>query len=292
MAYPVNTGSLITATNYNEILSIVEQVAGTNIYGYGRQDLISISVSTGTRITRTQWINLINDINRIHYHQYGSDILFPTQFAGYPTTATWIMNVTTSVSTVSYTSLPGFIIESASTTYVNTTANVISTSTYTVHSSQLTPLITTGGTSVQTGTWTTYLGAPVDAIHHIVEAKWANTETAHYFFNLGGEIRFAATSTSVPVTWQDITVQRILAAISGTTATIFNRDNFISTITSTATVFAQTGTYSYVKVKLETLITTTYTASVFLCLSITDTSTTVYNLGTPWGSYWTTSTFV
>jgi len=292
MAYPVTTGSLITATNFNEVFTIVDSVGGVNDLGYGRRDLITIPITTGTRVTRTQWVNLINDINRLHEHQYGTKILNINQFVAYPTTATWTMVTTTSVSTVSYISTPGIVIESPGTTYVNTAANVLTTNTYTVHPSQLTPLVTTGGISVQTGTWTTYLGSPVDAIHHIVEAKWASTQTAKYFFNLGGELRLAVTSTSAAASWEDITVQRIFAAISTSSALTFNRSDYFSAITNTATVFAQTGTYSYVRVKIETLITSTFTASVFMCLSITDTSTVTYNLATPLGSYWTTSTYV
>lgn len=293
MAYPVTTGSLITSTNFNEILDIVNQVGGVNDYGYGRRDLISIPVTTGTRITRTQWINLFNDINRLHYHQRGSNLINVAELAVLPTTCTWVMNVSTSVSTVSYASLPGFIIENVSTTYVNTAANTLTTSTYSVHTSQLTPLITTYGTTVNTGTWTTYLGGAVDAIHQIVEAKWASSSTAKYFFNLGGEIRWTGTATSTTATnWEEITLQRLIAAANSSTAATFNRDNYFSSTSSTATVFAQTGTYSFVKLKIETLVTTTFTASVFFCVSITDTSTTSYNLGTPWGTYWTTSTYV
>lgn len=292
MAYPVTVGDKITATNFNEILNIVNQVGGVNDYGYGRKDLISIPVSTGTRITRTQWVNLFNDINRLHYHQRGTQLINIAEMAVLPTTCTWAMNVTTSVSTVSYSSLPGFIIESVSTTFVNTAANTLTTSTYSVHVSQLTPVITTYGTTVNTGTWTTYLGGTVDAIHHIVEAKWASSSTAKYYFNLGGEVTWNGTASDVATTWEEITLQRLIAAANSSTVARFNRDNYFSSTSSTATVFAQTGTYSYVKLKIETLVTTTFTASVFLCVSITDTSTTSYNLGTPWGAYWTTSTYV
>lgn len=292
MAYPVTTGTAISATNFNEILAIVNQVGGVNDYGYGRKDLVSIPVSTGTRITRTQWVNLFNDMNRLNYHQRGTQLINLAELSVLPTTCTWVMNLTTSVSTVSYSSLPGFIIESVSTTFVNTAANILSTSTYTVHSSQLTPLITTYGSAVQTGTWTTYLGGSVDAIHHIIEAKWASSSTAKYYFNLGGELRWQGTASTVASTWEEITLQRLIAAANSSTVSTFKRSDYFSPIASTATVFAQTGTYSYVKLKIETLVTSTFTASVFMAISITDTSTTSYNLGTPWGPYWTTSTYV
>lgn len=293
MAYPVTVGSLITSTNFNEILDIVNQVGGVNDYGYGRRDLISIPVTTGTRITRTQWISLFNDINRLHYHQRGINLLNLAELNVTPNSCTWVMNVSTSVSTVSFTSLPGFIIDAVPTTYVSTTANALITSTYSVHISQLTPLITTYGTTVNTGTFTTYLGGSVDAIHQIVEAKWASSSTAKYFFNLGGELRWTGTATTtVAANWEEITLQRLIAAANSSSQATFTRDNYFSSISSTATVFAQAGTYSYVKLKIETLVTSTFTASVFFCVSYKDTSTTSYNLGTPWGSYWTTSTVV
>lgn len=298
MAYPVNTGSFITATNFNELVTVIEDVAGTSPTGYGRRDLFSIPVTTGTRITRSQLVYFFNDLNRINQHQWGSNLINIAEFVALPNSATWVLSTSTSsvlANYISYLSMPGFLVQSDAMNFVNTITGYIVPTRYQVSATQLTPVITEYGTSVQTGTWTTYAGVPVDAIHHIVEAKWANTLTAAYFFNLGGEIRLNVTSTSNTSTMEDVVLQEILAAISTSTATVYNRNDYVSPNWSTATVFARNtpgGDYRHVNVKIEKLNSSTFTASIFMALSITSTSTPTYNLGTPLGAYWTTSTNV
>lgn len=285
MTFPVSTGAPITATNYNEILDIVTQVGGPNDYGYGRRDFASLAVTTGTRVTRVQWVNIIADINRIHQHQYGSKIININEFAAFPTTATWIMNVTTSISTVSYISIPGFIIEAPGINAIKASADIISTSTYTVHSSQLSPLITNSSTSINT---TTFVNT---GISHVVQAKWANSTTAKYFFNLGGELRLSVTSTSSTSTMEDVVLQEIMAVVSTSTLTRFGRNDYFTTPISTGTwtVYARSGAFNYVRLRIEHYHTET---SVFMALSITNTSTSVTNYFSPNGSNWNNPIFV
>lgn len=282
---PINTGSIITATNYNEIFDTVFQTAGPFDWAYGRRDFVSLPVTTGTRITRVQWINLIADINRVYEHQTGAKLINITEFAVLPTTATWIMNTTTSVSTVSYTSLPGFEITADGTNAIAAAALLATANTYTVHSSQLTPLITNNTTSTNT---TTFVNT---GISHVVQAKWANSTTAKYFFNLGGEVRLNVTATGSTSTMEDVTLQEIFAAISTATTTRFGRnDYFTSPITTgTWTTYARSGPYDYVRVRIESYHTET---SVFLALSITNTSTTVTNYNSPSGSNWDNPIYV
>lgn len=283
--FPASTSSLVTATNYNELVSRVDLVSGLNDFAYGRRDLLGIPVTTGTRVTRLQWINLIADINKINTHQRNAKLISLNEFAATPTTATWQMNTLTSISTVSYMSLPGFLFDAAGINAVNTAVNVISTNTYTVHSTQLTSLASNGLRSTSTVFTNT-------GISQVIQAKWPNSSTAKYFFNLGGAIQLAVTCTGSTSTQEDVVIQQLLARVSTlTSVTSFGRNNYLTTPTNTGTwtTYAFSGTYNYVRVRVETYKTET---SVLMALSITNTSTSVVNYTTPNNSNWNNPVFL
>jgi len=283
--FPASTSSLATATNYNELVSRIDQVAGLNDFAYGRRDLLGIPVTTGTRVTRLQWINLIADINKINIHQRNAKLINVGEFAVTPTTATWQMNTLTAISTVSYISIPGFLYDAVGVNAVNTAVNVISTNTYTVHSTQLTALASNGIRSTSTVFTNT-------GISQVIQAKWPNSSTAKYFFNLGGAIQLAVTCTGSTSTQEDVVIQQLLARVSTlTSVTSFGRNNYLTTPTNTGTwtTYAFSGTYNYVRVRVETYKTET---SVLMALSITNTSTAVTNYTSPNGSNWNNPVFL
>ena len=69
----VNSGDTITAAQYNDLQSRVNNIMGTGSgqSGYG-QALASAQVSTGNTVTATQMDNLRTDINKANNHQTGS----------------------------------------------------------------------------------------------------------------------------------------------------------------------------------------------------------------------------
>jgi len=69
----VNSGDTITAAQYNDLQSRVNNIMGTGSSqsGYG-QSLASAQVSTGNVVTATQMDNLRTDINKAHNHQSGT----------------------------------------------------------------------------------------------------------------------------------------------------------------------------------------------------------------------------
>lgn len=73
----VATGTIIAASDFNTIQSLVNQVLGVNaggaLYGYG-QNVSSAQVSQYAKITVTQWNNLRTDILRCRQHQTGTDL--------------------------------------------------------------------------------------------------------------------------------------------------------------------------------------------------------------------------
>jgi len=74
--------TLIIATDYNEIQSIVSQVLGTGsgTLGYG-QTLASSQVGQYSKVTTNQWNNLRSDILRARQHQTGTNLSTALQVA-------------------------------------------------------------------------------------------------------------------------------------------------------------------------------------------------------------------
>lgn len=81
----VSTGTLIAASDYNVIQSLVNQVLGVNtgggLYGYG-QTVDSSQITQYSKISVTEWRNLRSDILRCRQHQTGTDLsgslVYPT----------------------------------------------------------------------------------------------------------------------------------------------------------------------------------------------------------------------
>jgi len=126
--------------------------SGTSDKGYGQSGNLS-TVSAGTTITATQWVNLLNRTSTIANHQ--------------GTSITAITNPTTGDTISAYTALSGNI-SSIFTNRGNAAANGTD--------------ITTNGTITSTTTW--------DVSASITRTvTFSSANAARYFFNAGGMIR-------------------------------------------------------------------------------------------------------
>jgi len=161
--------------------------SGTSDKGYGESTTLS-TVSAGTTITATQWVNLLNRCNTIASHQ--------------GTTLTSITNPTTGDTIEAYTALSTNI-----TTLTTNRGNAAASGSD----------ITTNGTVSGTTTW------DVSAVTTRT-VTFASANAARYFFNAGGMIRLSASLTGTSgdaksLEWADLLSQCGTIAFTGGTAT-------------------------------------------------------------------------
>jgi hypothetical protein len=166
MAY--QSGDTILDDHYNGFASSINTIMGTGSgdSGYG-QSTVS-SVSAGSTITATQWVNLLNKISTAASHQ-GSSI-------------TSITNPTTGDTISAYTALSGNI-----TTVTNNRRNAAATGT------------SSATASSGTNTWR-------DKQTTTFTVQFASANAARYFWNAGGLVslsfsRSGGTSSSKNTAW-------------------------------------------------------------------------------------------
>lgn len=179
----------ITVNEYNNIRSKVVNVlgAGSSNSGYG-QTVISSAVAEGNTVSVNEWGKLRFDIINAYTHIYGSA----------PSTVQVYEGNTVRYSTV----------DAPVSTY-DTLANTIVANRFTVHSSQS----STGAIPSTSTTWPGPYGSTWRSrIQCPVTVSFPSANAARYFFNSGGEIRFAASRSGGSSTAQNTQWTSILSA--------------------------------------------------------------------------------
>ena len=163
----ISSGSLVLATDYNNIQTTVSNVLGTGSgnSGYG-QALDSSSKSTSDLIDADDINNLYTDIQKAHTHQQGS-------------ASSLIAQVTTAdvIEANNGVSFKGW-------TQYQTAANLIQTDRLTANAGQMTATAAKT-TETKAAGWN-------GSNNQIVTVTFASADARRYFFNSGGEIRISA----------------------------------------------------------------------------------------------------
>ena len=172
----VSVGQQISAGQYNDLQSRVANILGTGSYsasnisansGYG-QSLTSSQVSTGTTILASHMDALRTDINKCNNHQIGADGNIGNIQVGQVIAA----------DTSSGDTNEGYNDYDAAIT-------VITSNKFSIDAGNGT-LGVFNANSVRSTAWN-------GTINHIITVTFTSFDQRRYFFNAGGEIRFAAT---------------------------------------------------------------------------------------------------
>ena len=179
----------INKADYNTIRTKVINVLGTGSadFGYG-QPVRSSAVSESNKVTVNEWANLYYDIVNCYVHQTGSA---PTS----PSSAV-------EGATVRY--------DAAQPNYqYDTFANTIVTNRFNIAGSQ--SFTTSKGATSTTwpGTYGSYWNTTISCT---VSAFFADANSARYFFNSGGEIRFSSSLTGSTANSQTIAWTSLLSS--------------------------------------------------------------------------------
>jgi hypothetical protein len=218
--------------NYNYVQLIAKDIIGIGQDGWGQGSQNSSQVTTRNRVTRTQWLNLANDVNFIQQHILGS------QTAG----------LTPSTGTVISVSTP------------NTFGALIDTlkpNRYVCHPSQFygypgETVNTLNGSSTRNDIWGR-------EISQKVRVDWPTNLFARYFFNSGSVLTWRPTYTSIndpedrDVEWADF-----IDHLKGGVGYEYNRTNFLASSATTSTIY-NSGTLSVTIIALRNGTTSTAT---------------------------------
>lgn len=147
-------GTLITASNFNSVLTSVTSILST-YYG-GTVTAQAVTGGGVSTIARNDWANLQADINRCLIHQTNNGISYPAVNTGTLITAAYVNSLTNSAATI-----------------WNGKDNV--------GSNQLLAS-TVNGVSARTTTW-------ASDIQHQVQSYWPSSNNAAYFFQQGGYLK-------------------------------------------------------------------------------------------------------
>lgn len=175
-------GEIIAATDYNTIRSKIALVmsTGAGTYGYG-QTINSSEVAVDERVTKLQWDNLRYDIVNAIIHQTGT---------------------TPTITTVSTTDPIRYGASHPNYQY-NTLAEQAKTFRFDIGSGQF---------SVVTGASTNYTSAWSSSLNTEATVTFGTVDSARFFFNSGGKIRFVAARTGGSATNQNSAWTNLLTA--------------------------------------------------------------------------------
>jgi hypothetical protein len=154
-------GNSLLARDYNTLNSFLKVFMGTTATGYGAT-LVSSTVSTGTRISHTEWNDLHSDLLRCSIHQLGTGATIPGQPA------------------LVYT---GDLITA-------TNVNIYASSLQRLYNDRgLVNTATQISTTIDNGVSVRNINSPwIAEIEHRISYVWEDEDHAKYFFNLGGSI--------------------------------------------------------------------------------------------------------
>jgi hypothetical protein len=173
---------IIKQSDYNNIRNKLVPIigAGSADSGWG-QPIISSAVATGNRVTITEWNNLRHDIVNAVRHIFGSSL--PAIPAVVAEGNTIRYNVPADTPNPGYDTLATFVVNNK----------------FAVNSSQAATFSWTPSTSTWPGIYGSSWNTKIQAT---VSASWPSATAARYFFNSGGEIRFASSRSGGSSTQQ------------------------------------------------------------------------------------------
>lgn len=218
-----NLGDKIRVSDYNSIRNtfISFLTAGSGQTGYG-QTANSSAVSTGNRVTRAQWANLVLDLNRMALHQ-GTSVGLPAITAGTKISASTVDIIQAAASTV-----------------------VLPANLYNLAEFSDEPLVL----SSRASSWD-------QTIRHFFTVTFSNADQARYFFNTGSAIRITpsfakASATSINNNWETL-INQTGTVIFGHTATSATGSSpgtvssigFYDLTTTPQQLYTKTGTGTY-----------------------------------------------
>lgn len=206
MAY--QRGDLISATDFNTFLTTVNNVygIGSGNRGYGQTAISQAAVTTGATITSAHWTALRNMVNTCATHQGTATTLLPG-------TAPLAQGQTITAHESSAPSNNAFDL--------NTVVAAIDTNRLTASAGNMT--LTAGAlVATRSSAWGAGSGAG-SGLRWIIDSVWVSENTARYFFNSGGSIRFTTshpnTSTTQNTNWNSILSSVVGTITFGATAT-------------------------------------------------------------------------
>lgn len=169
----ISSGTVVQAVDYNYSQNIVKDIIGLGQNGWGQGSQNSTPVTARNRITRTQWLNLNNDISFIETHILGS-------------ATTGLVPATGTTVSTTFPNAVGALVDS------------LNPQRYQCHASQFygypgQVINSINGTSTRTTVWS-------KDISQQVRVDWPTNLFARYFFNAGSVFTWKPnyTSTSVP----------------------------------------------------------------------------------------------
>ena len=213
-----STGSIIQVFNYNDIQTKVKEIVGLSQDGWGQGSQYSTAVGTRNRVTRTQWDNLINDVNFTKQHITGT-----TSSLAAPSTGT-------AISPNLGNALGGIVF------------NDLLPQRYTCHPSQFygypgETVNTFNGTSVRTSVWGR-------EISQRVRVDWPTNSFARYFFNAGSVLTWRPTYNSISRPEdRDVEWANFIDYLKATADYQYVRSNFLAASATTSTTY-NSGTLS------------------------------------------------
>jgi hypothetical protein len=172
MGYPLVTGALITATDFNEIITVQDQIMGLNDDGWGLSLTSGIPAAAGLLITAWDTNSVIKDLNIIQGHIDNTT-----------TSTSWIITGTTLVAASPYNA-----IKARSDYYLDPSRR------WTCHPEQFRKSNTVTNdilffrpesTSTRTIVWGETATDSIRTITHKVVASWPTRLQARYYFNQG-----------------------------------------------------------------------------------------------------------
>ena len=186
----------VTATvpGFNEIRSKVNEIL---VNGYGYTNLVSVNVVAGELINSKQWNDVITDFQKIYVHLNDTSALFTT--------------IPTTNELITETFVEEFISK----------INVAD-----VNMSNRPPAGQRSSTSVSSTRTATWGSSAEHIIEHTIDYSWLTDQDATYFFNLGGRISFALTSSNGTGSTSTYWANLISTANSALEATSYNHSSY------------------------------------------------------------------
>ena len=197
----------VTATvpGFNDIRSKVNEIL---VNGYGYTNLMSVNVVAGELINSKQWNDVVTDFQKIYVHLNDTLALFTT----IPATNDLITE-----------------------TFVEELISKINVADVTMsYRPPVGQRSSTSNSSTRTATW----GSSAEhIIEHTIDYTWLSNQDATYFFNLGGRISFALTSSNGTGSTSTYWANLISTANSALGATSYDHSSY-----STSKILYNNGT--------------------------------------------------
>lgn len=212
MPYPVSTGTVIEASDFNNFRNLVDDVVGTSLSGYGLSGLLERPVYNNWRIHNVPWSNLVRGLNLVYKHQTGSDLEWD---------GTKVINISLGPN-IDNGLRTGTLIASSLTNFLYSSAQVVGSvpGRYQATSTEVAVKVVENGISKRVSVW-----SGPGSISHSVRVSWLTTETAQYFFNLGGSIELESSHDNNSSGSEDEILKTVIANVG---TLVYNRNDYVS----------------------------------------------------------------